>query len=125
MNILSELEENIDPLESIEVNALLQNSILFIRNSFKDRNVEIQLDSNGGKLKVYANQLLREVFDNILINGIKYNENHSVEFLIKTSLKKQEQGKFVKIDCRCSSNCSGKDFSNPCTVSSRFTILAF
>ncbi|MFX0082383.1 MAG: PAS domain S-box protein [Candidatus Hodarchaeota archaeon] len=98
VNILSELEEQQKPFEHIEINVLLENSIAFIRNSFKERNVKIQYKSNGEKLVVYANQLLREVFDNILINGIKYNENHSVEFIIEASVVKVEQNKFVKIE---------------------------
>ncbi|MFX1427797.1 MAG: PAS domain S-box protein [Promethearchaeota archaeon] len=98
VHILSELEEHLEPLEAIMINSLLNNSIEFIKNSFKDREIKIQLDCNGVNLKVNANQLLREVFDNILINSIKYNENYSVEVLIKTSLETLPQGKFVKIE---------------------------
>ncbi|MFX1531158.1 MAG: PAS domain S-box protein [Promethearchaeota archaeon] len=98
VNMLSELEEHLDTFELIEINVLLENSFSFIRNSFKDRNIKIQFDSSGKKLEVYANQLLREVFDNILINGIKYNENIKVEFIIRTSKVKLEQDKFVKIE---------------------------
>jgi PAS domain S-box-containing protein len=99
VHTLSELEEHIEPLRIIEINSLLEDSIGFIKDSFKDRELNIDLKVNGEKFRVIANQLLREVFDNILINCIKYNENHSVEVLIKTSFEKTiKQGKFVKLE---------------------------
>jgi PAS domain S-box-containing protein len=98
VHILSELEEDLVPLEDIDINSLLMDSIEFIKNSFKDRELQIKLEKNGGIPKVIANQLIREVFDNILINGIKYNENHSIEVTIKTSTKALNKRKYVKIE---------------------------
>ncbi|MFX1574177.1 MAG: PAS domain S-box protein [Promethearchaeota archaeon] len=98
VNILSDLEEHKDFYERIEIDALLDNSISFIRNSFKDRNIKIRLESNGGKIQVNANQLLREVFDNILINAIKYNENLPVEILIQLNKVIVDHRSFIRIE---------------------------
>jgi signal transduction histidine kinase len=77
----------------------LENSIEFIRTSFKERDLEIDVYySNGSKFQAQANQLLREVFDNILINAIKYNDNASVEILVKVSEEILDNGSFVMLE---------------------------
>lgn len=50
------------------------------------------------KLFVKANDLLIDVFENILINAVKYNERPIVEILIKFSKIKKEGSKFLKME---------------------------
>ena len=98
VNTLSELDEHSVPLESIDIQILLENSINFINDSFKERKIKIELNSIEDVFIVQANQLLREVFDNILINSIKYNENHTIFLMIKLSRENLDQGKFIRIE---------------------------
>ncbi|MBY8984673.1 MAG: PAS domain-containing sensor histidine kinase [Candidatus Lokiarchaeota archaeon] len=98
VNVLSELEESVMPIEPVNVNIYLENSIEFIKTSFKERDLKIDVDSNGSNFKVKANQLLREVFDNVLINAIRYNENSNVEILVNISEELLDNGSLVKLE---------------------------
>jgi signal transduction histidine kinase len=46
------------------------------------------VSSINGNYFTYANELLQDVFENVLINGIKYNENPNIE--ISIGISKQE-----------------------------------
>jgi PAS domain S-box-containing protein len=98
VNALSELEETLVPIKPVNVNKCLENSIDFVKSSFKDRDLKIDVNSNGSHFEVQANQLLREVFDNVLINAIKYNDNSNVEILVKISEDLLDSGSFVKME---------------------------
>ncbi|MHA2005850.1 MAG: PAS domain S-box protein [Promethearchaeota archaeon] len=98
VNALSELEETTMEVGSTIVNLLLENSIKFIERSFSERTVQIDFDSNGENFVVIANQLLREAFDNILINGIKYNDNNSVDIRIRIGKENLNNSQFVKME---------------------------
>lgn len=48
---------------------------------------------------VYANELLVDVFENIFINGIKYNQNTEIEIIVKVSVEeKKEDSTYRKAD---------------------------
>ncbi|MHA1985572.1 MAG: PAS domain S-box protein [Promethearchaeota archaeon] len=98
VNALSELEESVIPIEQVKINKYLENSIKFIKTSFKERDLKINVDSNGLVFKAQANQLLREIFDNILINAIRYNDNTTVEILIKVSEETLDNSSLVRLE---------------------------
>ncbi|MBY8992631.1 MAG: HAMP domain-containing histidine kinase [Candidatus Lokiarchaeota archaeon] len=45
-----------------------------------------------------ANELLQDVFENVLINAIKYNENSLIQITIKISRQKVEGNQFLKLE---------------------------
>ncbi len=47
---------------------------------------------------VKANNIIREVYENILINAVKYNENSIVEILIRFSENQKDENNFIKIE---------------------------
>jgi len=95
---LTEIEETEISIKSIKVYEVLKRTTEYIINSYQDRKLNIQIDSNGKEFYAKANELLREVFENILINAVKYNTNSTVEILIKIS-KYQEKGiNYVKLE---------------------------
>ncbi|MHA1104648.1 MAG: sensor histidine kinase [Promethearchaeota archaeon] len=49
-------------------------------------------------MDVYANELLQQIFDNILINAIKYNDNSLVEIHIRISKEMGETGSYIKME---------------------------
>ncbi|MFW9874916.1 MAG: PAS domain-containing protein [Candidatus Thorarchaeota archaeon] len=89
---LSELEEEEIVARRVEISNFLRNSIAFVEKTYEERNVIISVSWDDGKLFTHANELLQDVFENVLINGIKYNENSNVEISIKIS-KQQVDGK--------------------------------
>jgi PAS domain S-box-containing protein len=82
---LSKLDEEKIPTKIIEISRFLENSIEFVQKAYKNRHVEIEIEGLKGKLIIKGNELIQDVFENILINSIKYNENSNIEIIIKLS----------------------------------------
>ena len=95
---LSKLEELEMKTTQIEIFNILKKSIANLKHFYGDRNIDIQVDSIDEKLYVLANNLLEDVFDNIMINAVKHNENLSVEIIIRISKKKTESKDYIKIE---------------------------
>ncbi len=95
---LTEIEETKVSIKSIEVCEVLKRTTEYIINSYQDRKFNIQIDSNRKEFYVKANELLREVFENILINAVKYNTNSTVEILIKISKYQEKSINYVKLE---------------------------
>jgi len=95
---LSNLEDNQISIKTIEICSVLEKSITFLKNSYKARNVNIQVHSIGEKLYVQANEFLEDAFENVLINAIKYNENSIVEILVKISREQKNGIDYLKME---------------------------
>jgi len=95
---LSEIEEEEITTNHIEITAFLKNSIDFVKKAYSEKQINISCDSFEDKIFTNANELLQDVFENILINGIKYNENPTVEISIKISKQKIDLKNYVKIE---------------------------
>lgn len=95
---LSELEEQEVILHPINLCGLLRNSINFIKNAFGEKDLKIQIESSSQEIIVQANELLQGVFENMLINSIKYNENSNVDIDIKISQIQLNSKNFIKIE---------------------------
>ncbi len=103
-NLISRLREltNIEEaplvIQRIEVQNRIKKIIDYIKNTFQDKNIEIHFESVNQRNYVQANNLIEDVFENILINAVKYNDNPTIEILIKFT-KEQENGKnFLKLE---------------------------
>jgi len=57
-----------------------------------------QIDSPFKTYDIKANELLLDVFENILINATRYNDNSIIEVLIKISRFQKDGIKFLKIE---------------------------
>ncbi len=95
---LSKLEENEISIKKIEICSILEKSITFIKNSYQDRDMNIQVDSISERLYIQANELLEDVFENILINAVKYNENPKVEIIVKISREQMRSINYLKME---------------------------
>ncbi len=98
VHILSKLEEENIIVQSIKVDETLRKSIEFIKKSYKDRQLHLQVDSADVDFIVQANLLLQDVFENILINGVKYNENPNIEILIRISKVQIDNAAFIRME---------------------------
>ena len=95
---LSKLEDLKSSIKSIEICNILKKLINSVKNSYKDRNINIQVDSVGEKLYVQANELLEDVFENILINAVKHNENLIIKIFVKISKQQKDNIHYLKIE---------------------------
>ena len=98
---LSRLDEEEIPIKTIDISSFLENSINFIGKAYEERNVKITIEGLKGKFNLNANELIQDVFENILINSIKYNENSKIEITVRVSklkIDKKNHFKFEFID---------------------------
>jgi len=95
---LSELDESEYLVESIEGMSVLKNSINFIQSAFSEKDINIQIDTYAKMFNVHANELLQEIFDNILINAVKYNLNSPVKVQIRITKETDENGSHIKME---------------------------
>lgn len=95
---ISELEEYEMPLEPVEVFSKLTSAINFTRISFPKKDIDIKVVSDYGFICVMANELLSEVFENILINSINYNKNKVVQVEVVISVIDIYYRNYVKLE---------------------------
>jgi len=95
---LSQLEVSTTLIQPTEIHSLLKTSITNLKNEYQTHNINIKIHSSYKSVYVQANDLLLDVFENVLINAVKHNENLSVEIAIKISKKKENQISYVKIE---------------------------
>lgn len=98
VRILSEIEEKKIELEELDLISNLQNSVNYIKNIFKQKDIDINLNYHTNLLYVQANDLIRNVFDNILINAVRHNENQKVEIEVNISESVFYGQNFAKIE---------------------------
>ncbi len=95
---LSQIEESQVLLGSVNLYQVLRNSIQFIKNSYQKKSLKITELLVPGEIYVKANELLYDVFENILINAVKYCEEQTCEITIKTSKFSENNTPYVAIE---------------------------
>ncbi|MFX0138504.1 MAG: sensor histidine kinase [Candidatus Hodarchaeota archaeon] len=98
VRMLSEIEETEISLRSTEITKVLDETIQFIINSFQDRDINIKVENPYEKINCLSNELIREVFENILINAVKHNKKPNVEISIRISRVKRDGITFYKLE---------------------------
>ena len=95
---LSSLNNSEESLESIDAMKLLKDAVNFIRTSVQARNINVRINSFEGEIITRANEFLIDIFDNLLINAVNYNENPKKEVLIKISRESKEYTNYIKFE---------------------------
>lgn len=97
---LSELENREISLKSVEVGKVLNKAVENIKNGFldKDRKIIIKTDAINKNIYIEANELLIDVFENILFNAIKHNKNSIIQILIKILNKEKADIQYLKLE---------------------------
>ncbi|MFX1528279.1 MAG: PAS domain S-box protein [Promethearchaeota archaeon] len=95
---LSEIEEISLKIEPIDVCKVLASSIDYLHKAYAERNVNIQVNCEEDKYEVHGNELLNDVFDNLLINAIKYNQNLEVEIIVNILRELKRNINYIKIE---------------------------
>jgi len=95
---LSELEKYDMPLEIVEVFSTLRNAINFTQISFPNKIIEIVVNSDYRSLYTMTNELLSEVFENIIVNAINYNKNTITQIEVIVSKIEIQQENYVKFE---------------------------
>ncbi|TXT61301.1 MAG: putative Histidine kinase [Promethearchaeota archaeon] len=76
---LSTLEKSELSLHKIDLEQVLEKVIEEVKKTYDDRDLNILIHPSEDNLYVYANDLLSDVFYNIITNSIRHNENSTPE----------------------------------------------
>jgi PAS domain S-box-containing protein len=80
---ISKLDESKNECEKVNLCKMLTQSIEMLKSSSNGKDIDVQINNPySNKIFVYANNLLEDVFDNLLINAIKHAGKNSVEIRI-------------------------------------------
>ncbi len=95
---ITELDEAEIILEKMDVNRILNNAIEFLQSSFQTRNINIQINTPTKRNYVYANNLLLDVFENLLINAVRHNNKSKIEITIDISKEEKGGKNYIKME---------------------------
>ena len=95
---LSKLEESEISLRNVDVYKVLDEAIQFAYKSAQEKELDIQVVDRINKVSVKANEFLLDVFENILINAIKYNQNKSISVQVNISKTTNGKNDYIKIE---------------------------
>ncbi len=95
---LFEIEEIEKPVKKLEFFSFLTQAINYVKKAYIDKNIDIQIGIPDEKCFMLGNELLVDIFENILINAIKYNENPVIEIFIRISEEIKDGNEFFKLE---------------------------
>ena len=95
---LTILEDTDLPISQIEVCSVIKESMDRIKANFTDKDLNVELISQDNRVYVHGNQLLLDVFENILISSIKYNEKTEIDIKILVFKKHIDNKSYVQIE---------------------------
>ena len=99
VHTLSKIEEGSDTsFVNIDFLNLINEAIKFTKVSFQNREIKIIVEALTNTINVQANDLLLDVFENILNNAAKYNDNSIVEIIIRISKERVGNRKNLKFE---------------------------
>ncbi len=95
---LSQLEVYETKLGELDIKEVIINSIRTLKNNFPNKQIEIQFKIPQKNYQIKANELIYAVFENILINSVKYNRNKVIEIDINLIQEDLDDNKYIKIE---------------------------
>ncbi len=93
---LSQLEEKEISVEPIDFLDVLIKTIEFTKQNFKTKEISIQTNILVSHCMIFGNELLSDVFENLLINAIGHNVNPVIYILIRVSKEKRGEANYIK-----------------------------
>jgi len=95
---LSRLDETSPTLQPVDLSRVLNNAKQFIFDSFPEQKIEIKVQGLDPNYKIQANELLFDVFENLMNNSIKHNLNQNVEISIRIAEVEHDNRKMIKVE---------------------------
>ena len=95
---LSQLEDARMSIQSTEMFEILYDSIDSLKSNFKDQDINVKIHTYSDNIAIYANELLSDVFDNILVNAVKYSGDPRIELKIIISKESKNDENYVRIE---------------------------
>ena len=96
--LLSQIDQIEGKIYPYHVSNLINKSIESVRNSFPNRKIDFNIDYSNQVLEGYANDLIYNAIENILINSIKHTDQESIQLDIRVSKEEIQNVKYIKIE---------------------------
>jgi PAS domain S-box-containing protein len=94
---LSRISESETLLFNVNYIDILKKSINYINNTFQNKNIKIELQHFERNFKILANELLSDVFENILTNSINYNDSEEIYIEVKVNRELRHGINYIKM----------------------------
>ena len=94
---LSQLENATNSLKRTEICNILKDSIDYLKISYPDKKMDIKVELISKQLYIKANEFIRDVFENILINALLHNKSSIPEIDIKISKEQEDTTNYLKM----------------------------
>ena len=97
---LAQFDDEI-PLKLMNINPILQDIIDYIKDVYGNREIIVKIDNPLNEVIIFANELITDVFENLLINAVIYNQETPIQIEIKITeeiINEKEFFKFQIID---------------------------
>lgn len=95
---LSDIDKETPELDEKSIETFIGSAIKNVQDSFQDKEIKITIEPFDTSFKVFANDFLYNVFENILNNSISYNEREIIKITIKVSKCKIKEEDFIKLE---------------------------
>jgi len=76
----------------------LDEAIQFLKKSYSDKEIEIKINSQIKEAKIKANDLLLDIYENLMVNSVKYNKNTTIEIQIKVTKIREDSLDYIKFE---------------------------
>ena len=94
---LSDIDSD-DDLKKIEVIGVLQSVYNAIKNDYIDKRIEINFETHLTEFYILANDMVSDIFENIMVNAVTHNKKDTIKILIKANIIKEKKREFLKIE---------------------------
>ena len=94
---LSKISESETILFSVNCCEVLKKAINYIKNAFQDKNIKIMAQFTEDNFEILANELLEDVFENILTNSINYNGSEVISIQVKINREMRKGINYIKM----------------------------
>jgi PAS domain S-box-containing protein len=95
---LSTIEDHEIVTKTMDVIYNLNKAIEHLHNTFNGKKIDITIHSEDDYYYIKANELLLDLFDNLLINAVKHNEQDLKVINIKISEDRLEETDYIKME---------------------------
>jgi len=95
---ISQIDRDEKSLKRTEIYNILDDVVNYIKLTFKDKEINIRVDSFSKQIYVKANSFIGDVFENILINAIKHSLSLISEIDIKIGRDQKSDANYIKME---------------------------
>ena len=96
VRILSEFSELSRAKTNLDVLNKLKNAIILVKKVFQDKTVNVNVNSFSKTIFATVDELISEMFENLLFNAILHNMNTNVDIVIKITKEQKGNDSFLK-----------------------------